>query len=128
MKGAILDWIRAKFFDRTYADNIVQYVHRYELADLQDDSLITKYLLLNNVNPTPPDPVVITAGTTVTPLTVAFAGGASTGYSLVRTTGDRAPMIDNDTNVGWDFATFTIYGADDGTGHFADSFIFGIKP
>lgn len=75
--------------------------------------------------PPPPAPTTIVAGLTVTPLTVAYAGNASTGYVLRNT---DTNLIDNNTNVFYDLATFTIVGADDGTGKFADNLIFGIRP
>jgi len=75
--------------------------------------------------PIPPSPTIITAGVTATPLTVAYAGGSSTGYVLKRTSDGS---FDWNTTVKYDGSVFTIIGDDKGDGTFADSYIFGIKP
>lgn len=94
------------------------------LIDFADDDLINKRALSGAGIIIPPDPVVITAGVTATPLAVAYVATVSPGYTLLRSD----DSFDNNTNVTYDGANFTIYGADDGTGRFADSFTFSIKP
>lgn len=73
-------------------------------------------------------PIIITAGVTETPKTVPFIGDYLTGYVLRNISGSPANLIDNNTNVTYDGSNFVIYGADDGSGKFAESFIFGIRP
>lgn len=127
MKGAILDWITSKL-DRIGVATRLGYTTRYEMGDLDDDDLVTKYLLENFAGgslPTPPDPVSITAGTDDTPMVVAYVGGSSTSYTLKRLSDGT---FDWNTGVVFDGSNFTINGDDNGSGKFADSFIFSIKP
>lgn len=70
-------------------------------------------------------PVPIIAGTTATPLIIAYSGSVSPLYTLVRGSDNS---FDWNTNVQYDGANFTILGADDGTGKFADNYTFAIKP
>ena len=70
-------------------------------------------------------PVTITAGVTGTPLTIAYTLSATPSYALKRTSDNS---YDWNTGVTYDGAHFTINGANDGTGHFADSYVFCIKP
>lgn len=70
-------------------------------------------------------PTPIIAGTTATPLIIAYSGSVSPLYTLVRGSDNS---FDWNTNVQYDGANFTILGADDGTGKFADSYTFAIKP
>lgn len=74
---------------------------------------------------TPPDPTTITAGVDTIPVTVAFDGNDSTSYALKRASDGS---FDWNTPVTYDGSNFVITGDDDGTGKFADSFIFGIRP
>ncbi len=67
----------------------------------------------------------IIAGTTATPLIIAYSGSPHPNYVLINT---ATNLIDNNTNVQYDGANFTLIGADNGTGHWADSAIFVIKP
>lgn len=93
------------------------------LLDFEPDDLINlraAQTLISGANQT-----VITAGTTLTPLVIAYAETATPGYTLIRTSDNS---FDNNTNVQYDGANFTILGADDGMGHFADNYIFNIKP
>lgn len=93
------------------------------LLDFAPDDLInlrTALAILAGANQT-----VITSGTTVTPLVVAYAGTITPSYTLIRTSDNS---FDFNTNVQYDGVNFTINGADDGTGHFADSYTFSIKP
>ena len=69
--------------------------------------------------------ITITAGVTSTPLTIPFVGDGFASYILKRASDNS---FDNNTTVTYDGANFVLYGADDGTGHFADSYIFGIRP
>ena len=127
MKGAVLDWITSKL-DRIGVTTRFGYKTRYEMADLDDDDLVTKYLLENFAGgslPVPPDPVSITAGTDDTPMVVAYEGGSSTSYTLKRLSDGT---FDWNTPVVFDGSQFTINGDDNGSGKFADSFIFSIKP
>lgn len=97
------------------------------LASKGDNDYITKKQFNDNTTPLPlpPSPTIITAGVTATPLTIAYTGNASTSYALRRQSDNS---YDWNTNVQYDGLNFVIEGADDGTGKFADSFIFGIKP
>lgn len=96
------------------------------LASKGDNDYITKKQFNDNVTiPPTPSPITITAGITATPLTIAYTGNASTSYALRRASDNS---YDWNTNVQYDGLNFVIYGADDGTGHFSDSYIFGIKP
>lgn len=69
--------------------------------------------------------VNITAGTTGTPKTVPYAVTANPSYTLQRASDNS---FDWNTGVTYDGTNFVINGADDGTGKFADSFVFTIKP
>lgn len=97
------------------------------LADKDANDYITKQEFLDNITPLPlpPTPTIITAGVTATPLTISYTGNASTSYALRRQSDNS---YDWNTNVQYDGLNFVIFGADDGTGKFSDSFIFGIKP
>lgn len=124
MKGAILDWI-SSVADRIRSANIIQYTTRYELADLQDDSLVTKYLLLNNISPTEPIVTPIVGGTTPNPISVNY--GAMEFPTLIFRNADGSNYAGATNNVD-DGTAITLTGDDDGSGHFADSFTFVIKP
>jgi hypothetical protein len=81
--------------------------------------------------PLDPAPTVITAGVTATPLTISYNAldyPAGAKYELIRAPDNK---YDWNTNVAKfvpvsGSASFVIYGDDDGTGHFADSFTFSI--
>lgn len=93
------------------------------LLDFAPDDLINlraAQALISGVNQT-----VITAGVTVTPLVIAYIETPVPGYTLIRTADNS---FDFNTNIKYDGENFTILGADDGTGHFADNYIFNIKP
>lgn len=70
-------------------------------------------------------PTVIEAGVTPTPLVIAYNGTVSPDYILIRASDNS---YDKNTNVQYDGVNFTILGADDGTGKFADSYSFSIRP
>jgi hypothetical protein len=72
-----------------------------------------------------PVPTTITAGVTLTPLVIPYIGSISPGYTLIRSFDNS---YDNNTTVTYDGTNFTILGADDGTGKFADGYTFSIKP
>lgn len=74
------------------------------------------------------EPISIPQTTTTTPKVIAYSATISPDYVLINLTGSPTNLIDNSTNVTYDGANFTIYGLDDGTGHFSDSFTFAIKP
>lgn len=95
------------------------------LSAKDDNDYITKKIFNDNSGGVVPDPTVITAGTTETPLTVAYAGNDSTSYTLKRASDGT---FDWNTPVAYDGSNFVITGNDDGTGKFADSYIFRIKP
>lgn len=124
MKGVIADFITTVLV-RTISDKIIGYKNRYELGDLEDDDLVTKYLLVNAAPTTPPTPIPIIAGTTPTPLVTPYSLTSLPLYGLLRSSDNS---FDWNTNVIYDGANFTINGNDDGSGKFADSFTFFIKP
>lgn len=78
--------------------------------------------------PTSPTPTNIVAGTDATPKVIAYSATSNPGYILRCSTSSKANLIDNATNVTYDGTNFTIYGADNGSGKFVDSFVFAIKP
>lgn len=95
-------------------------------VDFTDDDLVNKRYV-DSIVPgggVAPVPSIITAGVTPTPLVVAYNATTSPIYSLKRP--DNS--FDWNTTVQYDGADFTINGADDGSGKFADSYIFTIKP
>lgn len=87
--------------------------------DIPNVRAVKAYLTSGGIPPT-----IIVAGTTGTPLDVAYSATSQPVYSLIRP--DNS--YDWNTNVYFDGAKFTIVGADDGSGKFADSFTFNIKP
>ncbi len=93
--------------------------------DFADDDLINKRTVAAMIAGGGLPATIITAGVDGTPTTVAYTMTANPGYVLINT---GSNLIDNLTNVSYDGANFTILGADDGTGKFADSFTFTIKP
>jgi hypothetical protein len=94
-------------------------------VDFADDDLVNKRYVDSATGGIPPNPTVIIAGVTPTPLVVAYNATSSPGYTLVRTSDNS---YDYNTTVIYDGANFTIVGADDGTGRFADGYTFSIKP
>lgn len=72
----------------------------------------------------PPATVNIISGTTPTPLIVAYNSSSGPGYTLQRA--DNS--FDWNTGVKYDGTNFTITGDDNGSGKFADSFVFKIRP
>lgn len=92
--------------------------------DFAADDLINKRCALAILAGGGVDPVPITAGTTVTPLIVAYSASANPSYILQR----ADDSFDWNTDVKYDGANFTIAGDDDGSGKFADSYTFVIKP
>ena len=124
MKGVIVNYLTS-VLARIKSARFMSYVTRYEWGDFADDDLVTKYAVSGQIAPLPPNSTIITAGTTVTPLTVAFEGGDSTSYTLKRASDNS---FDWNTNVQYDGSVFTILGEDDGSGKFADSYVFAMKP
>lgn len=90
----------------------------FELDDLPNWNAVL------SVVPVSPDPVPITAHVTTTPLTVPYDVGNNPLYSLKRD--DNS--FDWNTGVVYDGTSFIITGDDDGSGKFADDFVFQIKP
>lgn len=91
-----------------------------------NDDYITKKEFNDNVpSGLPPEPTTITAGTTPTPLVVAYNEATYPSYILIRTSDNS---FDWNTNVEYDGVNFTVSGADDGSGKFADSYLFVILP
>lgn len=76
-------------------------------------------------SPSPPSPTTITAGVTADPLTIPYTGNASTTYILRRASDNS---IDWNTNVSYDGTNFVVSGDQNGSGKFADSMVFAIKP
>lgn len=129
MKGIIVDWIRAVSQTWVRSDSVIDYDETYSFtADLRDNSLITKAMMINYVGIAPPTPTNIVAGTDATPKIIAYSATSNPGYVLINLTGSPVKLIDNATNVTYDGTNFTIYGADNGSGKFIDSFVFIIKP
>lgn len=124
MKGAVLDYITS-LLDRITVTTRLFYKTRYELADLNDDDLVTKYLLLNNSSSIP-DPVVnaITGGTTPNPITVPYTGMVYPTLIFRNADGSNYGGAVNNVDNG---SSIVLTGDDDGAGHFADSFQFIIK-
>lgn len=117
--------ISAAFFGVPISVGIIMfYKTSYALADFTSDDMIpnlrTVKALISGVNQT-----IITAGTTLTPLVIAYTTTATPSYTLIRTSDNS---FDFNANVQYDGANFTINGADDGSGKFADSYTFNIKP
>lgn len=122
MKGAILDWIRS-VADRITSSSILQYETRYELGDLQPDSLVTKYLLLNNSLIPVQITRNVTGGTTPNGMVIAHTGMTFPGVAFYTPSGDEytgANFNDDGTNI-------TVTGDDDGSGHFVDTFLIVIS-
>jgi hypothetical protein len=94
-------------------------------VDFDDDDLVNKRYVDSSTGGIPPNPTVIVAGTTATPLVIAYSATSSPAYTLLRTSDNS---YDNNTTVTYDGTNFTILGADDGTGKFADGYTFSIKP
>lgn len=97
---------------------------RKRASDFALDDLINKQAALDLISASGGTPTNIIAGTTVTPLVIAYAATSFPDYVLIRGSDDS---FDKDTNVQYDGTQFTINGNDDGTGHFADSYTFAIK-
>jgi hypothetical protein len=94
-------------------------------VDFADDDLVNKRYVDSSTGGIPPNPTVIVAGTTATPLVIAYSATSSPAYTLLRTSDNS---YDNNTTVTYDGANFTILGADAGDGTFADGYTFSIKP
>lgn len=93
--------------------------------DFADDDLINKRTAVALISGGGITPTPIIAGTTVTPLVIAYSASSNPGYTLRRVSDNS---FDWNTNVQYDGANFTILGADNGSGKFADSYTFAIKP
>lgn len=123
MKAAILDWIRS-VADRITSDSIIQYKNRYELGDLQPDSLVTKYLLLNNSLIPEQITTSVTGGVTANGIVIAHTGMTFPNVAFFTPSGDKYTGI---SNVNDDGTNITVTGDDDGSGHFVDSFLIVIS-
>jgi hypothetical protein len=87
---------------------------------------IPNWRAVNSVVPVaPPAPTPIVAGTDATPKVIAYNLSGSPSYMLIRGSDNS---FDWNTNVQYDGINFTILGADNGSGKFADSFMFYIRP
>lgn len=127
MKGAILDWIRSMAGGSIMSDSVIEYLDPPSLTDLPDNGLVTKNMLENALPPTPTDQIItpIVSGVTGNPKTVNY--GEMVNPTLIFRNSDGSNYsgavnnIDNGTEI-------VLTGDDDGSGKFADSFSFIIKP
>lgn len=79
-----------------------------------------------NGNPPAPAHTVITAGTTVTPLSIMYTGDINTTGYILRRVSDG--WDNKATQVTYDGTTFTVNGDDDGSGKWLESYVFQILP
>lgn len=134
-----IDFIYAKISGgKVFFSSIARYKQRYELTDLADDDLITKYLLQSSFNTTfPPVPLPYPAGTTLPivlssfqtlysdygnypTIKVQLASGAETGRDIT-----GSATIDFDGAIPPD--SLSISAMDDGTGITSEDIIIIIK-
>lgn len=128
MKGVLAEWIRSMTGGPIQSDSDIVYTNPPSLTDLEDNGLVTKDMLLSSIPGGGPDPISITQGVDLTPMTVPYGDTPSPDYVLINLTGSPNNLIDRQTNVTYFGGNFVIYGATaDGT-TFADSFLFSIKP
>src|SRR5690348_14184993 len=115
MKGVLADWI-SSVLPRVSIGKIFGYAHRYELGDLEDDDLVTKYLLVNSIPSGIPDPIThaVIAGD-AQPVTIPYAPFVSPNVKYRNADGSRysgATDTDDGTNI-------IVTGDADGSGNFA---------
>lgn len=113
MKGAVLDYITSKLA-RIGITTRLSYKTRYELADLSDDDLVTKYLL-GTLVPNTPIITNVTAGDPQ-PLTIPYAPLISPNVIYRNPDGSRYGGS-TDTDNGTDIVV-----TGDGGSTFADTF------
>lgn len=107
------------------SDNPIHYANRYELGDLEDDDLVTKYLLENNISPVVGQITTeITAGVTTNPITVAHTGMVNPTLIFRNADGSNYGGAVNNVDDG---TSIELTGDGDGSGKFADSFTWIMK-
>ena len=122
MKGAFLDWIRS-VAPWTTSSSVIDYETRYELGDLRPDSLVTKYLLLNNSLAPAQIPTNVTAGTTPITITIPHPGMSYPAVQMYDAAGNEytgATWADDGTNI-------IVTAPDNGTGKSADTFLIVVS-
>lgn len=73
-----------------------------------------------------PEPIPITAHTSVTPLPISYTGDVNTTDYILRRLSDG--WNNKTVQVSFDGSTFTIPGDDDGSGKWAEDYVFQILP
>lgn len=92
-----------------------------------DNDYITKKIFNdNNSNIIRPDPIPITAHASVTPLSISYTGDVNTTDYILRRLSDG--WNNRNVQVAFDGSTFTISGEDDGSGKWAEDYVFQILP
>lgn len=127
MKQALLQRIFARLIgDSIYSDNVIEYTNAPSLTDLPDQGLVTKNMLLSQYSPGGVQVVTsIVGGTTGNPITVPYTDIINPTLIYRNADGSSYSGAVNNIDTG---DTIVLTGDDDGTGKFADSFSFIIKP
>lgn len=127
MKGAILDWIRSMAGGPITSDSDIVYSDPPSLTDLESNGLVTKNMMVSYVPSPPADQITtpIIGGTTDNPITVNYGDMVNPTLIFRTAAGLNYTGSVNNQDTG---TTIVLTGDDNGSGKFADSFSFIIKP